>query len=141
MNYSRVALAAVGGTFACFAVGGLLFVVMPSLVAEVRKYPAVYRRPEEMKSVMPVGLLGTFVAILIAAMNFAMIYAGGAGLAESARFGGLLGIFVVCVFVLHNYVNLNIGSKLALQQTAAYFLQWAIVGIVIGMIYKPLVAR
>jgi len=141
MNYARLALAAIGGTVACFAVGGLLFVLMPSLIAEVRKYPAVYRRPEEMKSVMPVGLLGTFVAILIAAMNFATIYPGGAGLAEAARFGGLLGIFVVCVFVLHNYVNLNIGLKLVMQQAVAYFVQWAVVGIVIGMTYKPLVTR
>ena len=57
---------------------------------------------------------------------------------EGARFGALIGIFVVCAFVLHNYVNLNIGLKLALGQAAAYFVQWTIVGIVIGLIYKPL---
>jgi hypothetical protein len=45
---------------------------------------------------------------------------------------------VVCAFVLHNYVNLNIGLKLALEQAVAYFLQWTIVGIVIGLIYRPL---
>jgi len=44
---------------------------------------------------------------------------------------------VVCAFVLHNYVNLNIGLKLALEQAVAYFLQWTIVGIVIGLIYRP----
>lgn len=54
------------------------------------------------------------------------------------RFGVLLGIFVVCAFVLHNYVNLNIGLKLALGQAVAYFLPWTIIGIVIGLIYKPL---
>jgi len=48
-------------------------------------------------------------------------------------------MFVVCAFVLHNYVNLNIGLKLALMQAVAYFAQWTIVGIVIGLIYKPLV--
>jgi len=41
--------------------------------------------------------------------------------------------------VLYNYVNLNIGLKLALGQVT-YFLQWTIVGIVIGLIYKPLAA-
>ena len=45
---------------------------------------------------------------------------------------------MVCGFVLHNYVNLNIGLKLALMQAVAYFVQWAIIGIVIGLIYKPL---
>ncbi|MGA9556409.1 MAG: hypothetical protein WBR11_06115 [Terriglobales bacterium] len=52
--------------------------------------------------------------------------------------GVLIGIFVVCGFVLHNYVNLNIGLKLASVQAVTYFVQWIIVGIVIGLIYKPL---
>jgi hypothetical protein len=43
--------------------------------------------------------------------------------------------------VLHNYVNLNIGLKLALGQAVVYFVQWTIVGIVIGLIYKPLATR
>jgi len=53
---------------------------------------------------------------------------GGSSTAAGARFGVLIGLFVVCAFVLHNYVNLNIGLKLALEQAVAYFLQWTIVG-------------
>jgi hypothetical protein len=87
---------------------------------------------------MPVGLVATLLAVLVVAMLFAMIHPGGSGLAEGARYGVLLGLFVVCGFVLHNYVNLNIGLKLALGQAAAYFFQWTIVGIVIGLIYRPL---
>jgi hypothetical protein len=68
---------------------------------------------------------------------FAMVHQGGSGTVEGARVGVLIGIFVGCAFVLHNYVNLNIGLKLALGQSVAYFLQWTIVGIVIGLIYKP----
>jgi uncharacterized membrane protein len=64
-----------------------------------------------------------------------MLHQSGSGTAEGARLGVLIGIFVVCGFVLHNYVNLNIGLKLALGQAAAYFVQWMIVGIVIGLIY------
>ena len=33
--------------------------------------------------------------------------------------------------------NLNIGLNLALGQAVAYFVQWTIIGIVIGLIYKP----
>ena len=40
-------------------------------------------------------------------------------------------------FVLHNYVNLNIGLTLTLQQAAAYFIEWTVVGLLIGVIYKP----
>src|SRR5271154_939235 len=141
MNYLSLALAALGGTVASFAFGGLLFFLVPWLIKEAHKYPAVFRPSEEMKRVMPVGLVASFVATLIVAILFAMIYPGGSGIAEGARFGALMGIFVVCGFVMHNYVNLNIGLKLALGQAVAYFLQWTIVGIVIGLIYKPLVTR
>lgn len=138
MNYLSLALAALGGTVASFAVGLMMFWLVPGLINEAHKYPAVFRPKEEMNKVMPVGLVATFMSILVAAIVFAMIHQGGSGIAEGARFGALVGIFVVCAFVLHNYVNLNIGLKLALGQAAAYFVQWTIIGIVIGLIYKPL---
>ena len=69
---------------------------------------------------------------------FAMMHQGGSGATEGARFGVLIGIFVVCGFVLHNYVNLNIGLKLTVMQAVTYFVQWTVIGIVIGLIYKPL---
>ena len=89
---------------------------------------------------MPIGLVATLLAILVVAIIFAMtmLHPDGSGIAEGARFGVLIGIFVICGFVLHNYVNLNIGLKLALEQAVVYFVQWMIVGIVIGLIYKPL---
>ncbi len=141
MNYSSLALAALGGTVASFAFGGLVFFLVPGLIKEAHKYPAVFRPSEEMKSAMPVGLVATFLAILVVAILFAMIHQGGSGAAEGARFGVLIAIFVVCAFVLHNYVNLNIGLKLALGQAVAYFVQWTIIGLVIGLIYKPLTTR
>ena len=137
MNYSRLALAALGGMVASFAFGFLVFWLVPGLIKEGHKYPAVFRPKEEMMTVMPIGIVATFIAILVVAIIFAMIHQGGSGITEGARFGVLIGIFVVCAFVLHNYVNLNIGLKLALGQAVTYFLQWTIVGIVIGLIYKP----
>jgi hypothetical protein len=138
MNYSRLGLAALGGTVASFAFGFLVLWLVPALFNEARKYPAVFRPREEMKTVMPIGLVATFIAILVVAIIFAMMHQGGSGVTEGARFGVLIGIFVVCAFVLHNYVNFNIGLKLALGQAVAYFVQWTIIGIVIGLIYKPL---
>ena len=138
MNYSSLALAALGGTVASFAFGFLVFWLVPGLIKEGHKYPAVFRPKEEMMTVMPVGVVATLVSILVAAVIFAMMHQGGSGMMQGARFGVLLGLFVVCAFVLHNYVNLNIGLKLALGQAVTYFLQWAIIGIVIGLIYKPL---
>jgi hypothetical protein len=138
MNYSSLALAALGGTVASFAFGFLVFWLVPGLIKEGHKYPAVFRPKEEMMKVMPIGFVATLIAILVVAIIFSMHHQGGSGATEGARFGVLIGIFVVCAFVLHNYVNLNIGLKLALGQAVTYFVQWTIIGIVIGLIYKPL---
>ena len=138
MNYVRLVLAALGGLVASFAFGSLVFWLVPALINEGHRYPAVFRPKEEMFKVMPIGIVATFVSILVVTIIFAMMHQGGSGAMEGARFGVLLGIFVVCAFVLHNYVNLNVGLKLTLMQAAAYFVQWTIVGIVIGLIYKPL---
>ena len=136
MNYPRLGLAALGATVASFAFGFLVFWLVPALMNEAHKYPAVFRSREEMNSVMPIGFAASFIAIIVVAIIFAMIYHGGSGAMEGARLGVLVGIFAVCN-VLHNYANLNIGPKLALGQSVAYFFQWTIVGTVIGLIYKP----
>jgi hypothetical protein len=86
--------------------------------------------------VMPFGMAAMFLAMLVLAVLYAMIYQGGSGLAEGARFGALIGVFAVCAFVIHNYVNLNIGGAITLQQAIAYFVEWTVVGIVIGLIYR-----
>jgi hypothetical protein len=138
MNYPSLALAALGGTVASFAFGFLAFWLVPGLIKEGHKYPAVFRPKEEMMKVMPIGLVATFLSILVTALMFALMHHGRSGAMAGAHFGVLLGTFVVCAFVLHNYVNLNIGLKLALGQAVAYFFQWAIIGLVIGLIYKPL---
>ena len=138
MNYARIALAAVCAFLAYFVIGGLSFALMPSLRNEFPKYPAVYRSQEAMKSVMPGGMAAMFVAMVVLAVIYAMLYHGGSGLAEGARFGALIGVFAICSFVIHNYVNLNIGVKLTFQQSVAYFIEWLVVGMVIGLIYRPL---
>jgi len=137
MNYARIGLAGLGATVAYFVIGGLLFGLLPQLRDEFRKFPAVYRTQEDIRTVMPVGMAAMFLSILVLAVIYALAYRGGSGVAEGARFGALIGIFAVGAFVLHNYVNLNIGVKLTMQQAAAYFAEWTIVGIVIGLIYKP----
>ena len=137
MNYLRIALAGLGGTVAYFVMGGLLFGVVPQLRDEFRKYPAVYRDQEGIKAVMPIGMAAMFFSILVLAVIYALAYRGGSGLMEGARFGILVGLFALGAFVLHNYVNLNIGVSITVQQAIAYMLEWLLVGIVIGLIYKP----
>src|SRR5258708_25893178 len=99
MNYSRLALAALGGTVASFAFGSLVFLLVPALINEAHKYPAVFRPKEKMMTVMPIGLVATFIAILVVAIIFAMMHPDGSGTTERALFGVLIGIFARFVFV------------------------------------------
>lgn len=136
MNYGRVALAAVGGTVAYFAAGFAMFFLVPQIMTEARKYSAVFRSQDEQMARMPAIMLAILVAILVLAVLYAMVYRGGSGLVEGARFGALIGVFVVCAFVVHNYVNLNFGLTLMLMQAVAYFVEWTVVGMAIGLIYR-----
>ena len=136
MNVGRIALAAVGGTVAYFAAGFAMFMLVPQLADEAQKHAALFRPAEEQMSRMPVIRLAIFVAILV----LAVLYAWGsraAGPAEGVRFGVLIGIFVLCAFVVHNYVNFNMGLTLMLLQAGAYFVEWTVVGTVIGLLHRP----
>jgi hypothetical protein len=138
MNYPRIILAALGAFVAYFAIGFAVFAVAAApMKREFEKYPAVYRSRESMMGFMPIGMAAMLVAIFVLAVLYAMVYQGGSGLAEGVRFGALIGLFVVCAFVVHNWTNLNIGSTLTLYQALAYFVQWAVVGAAIGLIYRP----
>jgi hypothetical protein len=101
------------------------------------KYPNVYRPKGEMMKVMPYGMIAILIGIVVVAVLFAKIYPTDGGIGSGASLGALIGILTVCIFVIHNYVNLNIGLKLTLYQSIACFLQWVIVGAAIGLIYKP----
>jgi hypothetical protein len=136
VNVSRILLAAVGAFVAYFGLGGLTFAVTP-LGNEFGKYPAIYRSKETMMGFMPVGMAAMFLSMLVMAVLYAMVYKGGSEVVEGARFGALIGVFAVGAFVVHNYVNLNIGLKLTVQSAIAYLVQWTIAGIVIGLLYRP----
>jgi hypothetical protein len=116
MNYPRMILAALAATMAYFIIGGLSLALAPQLAAEFRKYPAVYRGQEAMNSVIPVGMAAIFVGILVLAVLYAMVDQRGSGVAEGALFG-------------------------AMQQAVAYFVEWMVGGILIGVIYQPRGAR
>jgi hypothetical protein len=129
---SRVLLAALAGTVVYFVYG----FVSEGLVIrkEFAPYSAVYRSPESLKPVMPIGLLATFVAILVMACMYAKGYEGG-GPSEGLRFGALVAVFVVCTVVAHSYVILNIGGRLAAALAVSNLIQWTLVGLVISLVY------
>jgi len=137
VNYARIAWASLGGMVAYFVYGFAMFAAWPSMKTEFMKYPSVYRPKDEMMKAMPYGMVAILIAIVVVATLYAKIYIAGGGIASGIFLGALIGLFTVCTFTIHNYINLNIGLRLTIYQSIAYFIQWVIVGAAIGLIYKP----
>src|SRR5277367_6702406 len=135
MNYTRIALAALAAWIVYFVVGGL---VSGKLIADYyRPYTAVYRTQDAIMSRFPIGIVAMLVAMLVIAAMYAKGYEGGSGVMEGLRFGLLVGIFVVGAVVADEYVTLNIGRTLALVMAAGRLFSWILVGMTIGLVYKP----
>jgi len=138
VNYGRAAVAALVATLVYYMAGffteGWLF------RGEFAPYTAVYRSSDTVMRYMPLGMVLSFIGIFVVAMIYARLCSGRNGLLEGTRLGALIGVFVACIFAGTNYVILNIGGKLALEQAAGSFVQWVLVGVVIGLIYRPLSA-
>jgi hypothetical protein len=137
VNYARIALASAGATVAYFAFGFAMFAALPAMKREFMKYPGVYRSEKAMMKVMPWGMVAILVSIIVVTVLYAKAYPAGGGIVSGATLGALIGLFAVCTFVIHNYVNLNIGLALTLYQGVTYFIQWVIVGAAIGLLYRP----
>jgi len=92
MNYTRIALAALGAFVAYFVLGGMTFAIT-SFKEEFRKYPAVYRSQEGIKQVMPAGMVAIFVGMVVLAVLSAAI---GIAAMRNLRYGYIgLAIFAV----------------------------------------------
>ncbi len=72
MNYGRIALATGGGMVAYFAAGFAIFILVPQLINEARKYPTVFRSREGQMAGMPAIMAATLVAIFVVAVLYAM---------------------------------------------------------------------
>jgi F0F1-type ATP synthase membrane subunit a len=138
MSYGRIVLAGVVGTVVFFISGFLVFGLL--IAKYYAPYPGVYRSLAAVQPRVPIGLASCFLAILVLAAIYAKGYEGGAGIVEGARFGLLVGLFVVFAVVGDEYVTLNIGRRLALAMAAGRFVEWILVGMAIGLVYKPAAA-
>jgi hypothetical protein len=135
MNFGRLIVAAIAGTVVEVVYGFLVYGML--LSKEFGRYPAVYRSAEAGPAYLPLMFAGLFVAIFLAAVIYAQGYTGGRGAEEGTRFGVLLGAFVSIAFGSVNYGVLNIGRRLAVYTTSAGFIEWFLIGLTIGLVYKP----
>ena len=133
MNMKGVAI----GAFVAWIVDMVYgFVVYGMLLAsEFGRYPGVFRPMEKIN--IPLMAAGGLLAMFALAYMYAKGYEGGSGAVEGVRFGVLLGIFAVGYIAIGNYVVMNIGRRLAVYMAVAGFVEFALVGLAIGAVYKP----
>jgi hypothetical protein len=56
---------------------------------------------------------------------------------EGAGLGLLFGVFMAGAFVGVNYGTINISGRLATELAASALLEWLLVGITVGLVYRP----
>lgn len=138
MNYGRIVLAGFAATIVYFVVGGL---VAGTLAAKYyRQYTNVYRPQSEIMGYFPIGIGLMLLAMIVLAAIYARGYQGEGGAMDGAKFGLLIGLFIVGAVVGDEYVTLNIGTSLAIVMALGRLFSWTIAGTIIGVVYKPKVA-
>jgi hypothetical protein len=135
MNYTRLAIAAVVATTVDMIYGYVVYGIV--LSGEFSRYPGVFRPMEAVNPNIPLMAAGVLVAMFALAYIYGKGYEGGSGFQEGMRFGGLVGIFGAGYVAVGNYVVMNIGRRMAVAMAVAGLLEFAIVGITIGLVYKP----
>ena len=136
MNYPRLVLAAISALITFFAWG---FLTEGWLL---RKHFAVsaalYRTSDLQMKFMPFGLASVLVAVLAAVVIYARWCGTTSGAASGLQFGILMGIFVACIHPISNLITMNMDVKLGLEIAASNAIGWVLAGLVIGLVYKPL---
>lgn len=133
MNYTRLALAAVAATIADFVYG---FAVYGNLLTgSFLEQGAIYRSAEAQMAHMPIGAAGLALAMVAAAMLFAVSHFRGVG--GGLQFGLLLAVFAIGTSVVVNYATINMSEDHAARMLLAALGEWLVVGTVIGLVYQP----
>ena len=135
MNYTRIVAAAIAAT----VVDALYGVVVWGQVlrGEFARYPEIFR-PGDDQTALPLMFLGVFVGMFFASWIYAKGYEGGSGLIEGLRFGGLMGLLVGSYMAGVNYGITRIGKRMALTFGVGWVGEWVLVGLAIGIVYKPM---
>jgi hypothetical protein len=137
MNYPRLVLAAVAALIVFFAWGFLTEGWL--LRKDFASSAALYRASDLQMKYMPLGMASVLVALLAAVALYAGWCGGTSGAARGLQFGLLMGVFVACVHPISNLVTMNMDTKLGLEIAASNAIGWVLAGLVIGLVYKPIV--
>jgi hypothetical protein len=136
MNFARVAVAAVV-TWILYL--GVSFLVHAILLKDIYLQHASVMRPEaEQNAILPIGFGFALIGFFAFGYAYAKGYEGG-GAQEGIRFGVLVGIVLCCFGSIWEYMVWPVQPTLAALWMVDYLVEFALYGLVVGLIYKPAV--
>jgi hypothetical protein len=133
MNNARVAIAGVAA-FVVDSVYGFL-VYGQAMTKEFQVYPGIFRTPDAQMAYLPGLFLATLIAMLVMAYVYAKGYEGR-GVIEGVRFGACIGVFNAAYVAWVSHATMQIDLRLTVLMMIAGFVEWIVVGIALGAVYK-----
>jgi hypothetical protein len=139
MNFPRVALAAVVAWVLYLGVSFLVHAVL--LKDTYMQYVGVMRPEAQANAILPIGFGFALVGFFAFAYAYAKGYEGGSGVQEGLRFGVLIGILQCAFGSIWDYMIWPISAGLLVAWLVDYIVEFALYGMVVGLLYKPAPAR
>jgi len=139
MNYRSLGIAAIVAWVIDSIYGFLVFGL--ALNSEFARYPGVFRSFEAVGGMTPLMFGASLVGTLAVTYIFAKGHEGGPGVAQGLRFGLVFAVFGLFSISIPSYVIYNLGRLLAVESAVAAFVEMLLMGVVIGLVYKPAVRR
>jgi hypothetical protein len=135
MNFKRVAFAAL----ACWALYMCLSYVVHGVLLKPTylRYVHMMRDDAQQASILPVGFAGALIGFFAFAYAYAHGYEGGNGIQEGLRFGVLVAIMICGFATVWEYMAWPMGPRLFAVWVVDYVVEFAIYGMLAGLIYKP----
>ena len=135
MNFTRVAMAALAAWVLYMCMGYLVHGVLLSDL--YRQYTGLMRPEAQAQTILPINFGVVLVGFFAFAYAYAKGYEGGNGLQEGLRFGVLVGIMLCTFGTIWEYMVWPVGRRLLAAWLIDYIVEFALYGIVVGLIYKP----
>ncbi len=138
MNLPRVAMAAVVTWVVYLGVSYLVHAVL--LTDLYGQFKSVMRPEDQANAILPIGFIFALVGFFAFAYAYAKGYEGGSGLQEGLRFGVIVGILLCCFGMIWEYMVWPVGGTLLLAWLLDNIVEFALYGMIVGLIYKPAAA-
>ena len=136
MNFARVGLAALAAWVVYLALGFLIHAVMLNDMWQALMRDGIARSATNSNALMPMAFGLALPGMLAFSYAYAKGYEGGPGLQEGLRFGVLIGIMLVVFGLVWNYVTFPLPTQYITSTSIATIIEFAAIGMVVGLIYK-----